>query len=395
MDPLDDGGATAPLPVDDAGTDHDETVKAAESEARVEVEAPPDAEGADSLRSAKVDRWLSIATWTAVLALIGLGGFFGYSVWAQNRIERASSPAYAVIDAAKAAVDKTPNDSMLRVQLGQAYGAAGMYDEARAELDTAIRIKNDNVDAYQALAMIEMLRKNYDQSESALKKILDLTMTGDAAQYATVNQRREIAYYYLGEISLLRKQYEIAVNYFKAAIRVRRDASDSYVRLAQAYIGMDLPEQAIKQLKIALQFDPRFPEAHFELGKLLLDKGQRANAAWEFRQAIDNAPEQREPQAALAAMGTYEQWYKAAKDADDAGRLTEAIEAIDIARAMDPKSYDAAMLDGRLLERKPDLAAAVEAYKAALEARPGDKAAQEALTRAEKAVKAAAAKGTK
>lgn len=347
------------------------------------------------LRSARLDTRLSIATWVVVVAIVGLAAWFGYSVWLQDRIERAASPAYAIIDAAQAAVDKKPSDAALRVQLAKALGAAGLFDQANAELTQAFKIKKDFLDAYQVMAEIALLRKDYGKAETALKKILDITITGDVSQYANVNERREFAYFSLGEIALVRKNYELAVNYLKAAIRIRRDASDSYVRLAQAYEGLGADDQAAKQLAIALAFDPNFPEAHYESGLILLRGGKRADAAWEFRRAIDSAPEATEPRTALAKLGTFTEWFDTAKQAAAAGDLTKAVEAIDIARAIDPKNYDAAMLDGKLLEQSGQAAGAVDAYKAALEAAPGDKAAKAGLARAQAAADSAAKKGTK
>jgi tetratricopeptide (TPR) repeat protein len=212
--------------------------------------------------------------------------------------------------------------------------------------------------------------------------VLDLTASGD---YGQINERRELAYFHLGEISLVKRRYEDAVGYFKAALRIRKDASDTYVRLAQAYLGMDLKDQAKKQLQIALQFDPRFAEAHYEMGKIYLSSGDKVNAAWEFRAAIDGAPQQSEPQTALDSLGGYDSWWQKAVAASKAGNTAEALDAVRIARAIQPSSFEAAMLHGQLLEQTGDPKGAVEAYGVAVKVKPDDKTAAAALSRATKA----------
>jgi Flp pilus assembly protein TadD len=103
------------------------------------------------------------------------------------------------------------------------------------------------------------------------------------------------------------------------------------------------------------------------------------NAAWEFRVAVDGAPEAEEAQAALASLGTYDSWYGKAVAAFGTGDLSEAHDAVRISRAIEPSSYDAAMLHGRILEKLGDRKSAAEAYAAAMTSRPGDKAAAAAF----------------
>jgi Flp pilus assembly protein TadD len=63
-----------------------------------------------------------------------------------------------------------------------------------------------------------------------------------------------------------------------------------------------------------------------------------------------------------------------------------------IARAIDPTSFEAAMLHGQILERMGDFSAAADAYTIAVKVRPGDASATSALTRS---VEASETKGAK
>jgi tetratricopeptide (TPR) repeat protein len=360
---------------------------AAESEAAAD-KASTDADP-DAIASARLDRRVTIALWAVGAVLVVLAGLFAYSVYAQQQAARLSSPALLVIDALEKQVQANPNDPTLRSRLAEALGTAGRLGDAREQLLLAVQIDKKYVGGYQNLASIELRQKDYVNAEEHLKKVLELTNSG---QYTNLNDRREFANFHLGEIALIKKQYLDAVGYFNAAIRIRRDASDTYLRLAQAYVGLDYKEKAKEQIDIALTFDPRYPEAHYEKGKILLSEGDKVNAAWEFRAALDGAPDAEEAQQALASLGTYDSWFGKAKAAFDAGRLSEALDAARICRSIEPSSYDAAMLNGRVLEKQGDFSGAADAYSVAMKARSGDKVAADAFARSAEASETKGAK---
>lgn len=324
----------------------------------------------------RLDRNVNIVLAVVVAAVVLLGGYFGYSIWAQQQFDALASPAQKVINEAQKLVNKSPNDQTLRVRLAEALAAAGRLEQARSELLAAIQIDKKYIGGYQALASVELLMKDYNNAEKHLNEILKLTEKTD---YKELNDRREFAYFSLGEISLLRQDYTEAVGYFNAAIRIRRDASDSYLRLAQAYAGLEYWDKAKEQLDICLAFDPKFPQAHYEKGKILLAQGDKVNAAWEFRASLDGAPDQAEPKDALRSLGTYSEWFEKADKAYQAKNLKDALDAVRIARAMEPSSYEAAFLNGRIMDAQGDFSGAADAYSAALNAQPKDAAAKAAF----------------
>jgi Flp pilus assembly protein TadD len=369
MDLVVDDGVSAPEPVS----------------APENVPAP----AADPARSAKIDTWLSIGIWVAGVTLVLFAGYFAYTVYAQAQAARLASPALQVIDALQKQVDAAPKDPTLRSRLAEALGTAGLLDQATSQLIIAVKLDPTFAGGYENLGAIAMTEKNYADAEKYFNKVLELTATGD---YQNVNQRRDEAYFYLGEIALIQKRYVDAVGYFNAAIRVRKDASDSYLRLGQAYVGLGEKDQAKEQFNIALTFDPHYAEAHFELGKLLLSEGDKVNAAWEFRAALDAMPDQPDPQAALDAMGTYEEWYAAAAKAWAAGDSSTALDDVRIARSMRPDSFEAAMLNGQILDKKRDFAGAAAAYAIAFKIDSSSKEATMAFARSQEASRAAGVK---
>jgi tetratricopeptide (TPR) repeat protein len=340
-----------------------------------------------SASSPGLDRWLTIAVWCALVAVIGFGAFFAYSVYAQQQAERRSNPAYLVIDALQPQLDADPNSAELHARMAEALHDAGELDRAKQELLTALKLDENYVGAYQILAHIELDQKDYEASKADWQKVLDLTAD---SQMQDVNKRRELAYFNLGDIAMIQEDYASAISYFNAAIRITKDAG-TYVLLATAYMELGQNDMAMDKVNAALAFIPNDPQAHFIRGKLYLAAGDTANAAWDFRASADAATDMpaalAEVQAALASLGTYDSWYGKAVTASSSRDTSAALAAVEIARAIEPGSYDAAMLHGQILETMGDAKGAVDAYTVALKIKPDDPAATAALTRAQAAIK--------
>jgi len=353
------------------------------------VEGDAVASGARSTKPTKAaksaaDVWLNRAIIAVLAVLVVFGAYFGYSAYQAQQRARLANPALEVVDTVQKLVDKNPKNAALRIRLGEALAAAGDMNNAKAQLLAALKTDPKAVGAYRDLAQIALTENNDADAEIYLTKLLDSTSTG---QFQNVNDQREFALFSLGELTLKQKRYTDAIGYFNAAIRIRKDASDSYLRLAQAYHGSGDDVNALAQVEIALKFDPKYAEAHYFRGQLYLAKGDQVDAAWDFRAAVDNAPDQQDPKTALAALGTFDKWLQAAQSAFSSGDLSAAVDAVSIARSIDPKSYEAAMLHGRILDQRGQYADAVEAYTIALKIKPGDKAADAALKAAQAAAK--------
>lgn len=336
----------------------------------------------DPAAAAKLDGWLTAGIWAAGIVLVIFGSFFGYSVYAQQQADRLANPAWQVIDAARQALAKNQSDPTLHGRLAEALASGGYLDEAKAELTAAVKLDSSYVGAYVDLATIELQQKEYAASESHWKKVLDITAK---AGMENVNQYREAALFNLGQIAYINKDYVGAVGDFNAALRVNKDAADTYLLLAKSYRGMGDPANALTQVDIALKFDPRYPEAHFVRGQIYLSKGDKVDAAWDFRAALDGAPGQPEAQAALDSLGTYAEWYAKATAAWASHEASPAIDAVHVARSIDPGSFDAAMLNGQILMASHDASAAAGAFGDALKIKPNDQTAASALSRAKTA----------
>ncbi len=137
-------------------------------------------------------------------------------------------------------------------------------------------------------------------------------------------------------------------------------AKRKYVESGMKYMDQKKYDSAVIQFKKALQIDPRYSEAHYELGQAELAQQHWAAAFKEFSVAIDQDPNNVK---AHLAMGTM--WWQARK-------FTEAEEHARFVVEHDPSNYDGYMLLGNVLlgQKKPQ--EAVDVYTKAIALKPND-----------------------
>jgi tetratricopeptide (TPR) repeat protein len=320
-----------------------------------------------------IDFSLNIVLVVLLVGLIGVAAYFGYTVYVDQQMEFNSSATGRLATVLEQAVRKAPNDATIRIRYGEALGAMGKYQQAIEQFNAALKIDPKHTGAYLDLGMVAMLTKNDAAAERYFQKVISLS---DANQYSALDKIREQAFYNLGLLTLEQKRYAEAAGFFKGALAIRRDASDTYYQLAKAYQALGDVDAAIRQLEIAIQFDPGFAEAHYYLGELYKIKKDDVNAAYHFKKAVELAPGADQPQQALDAYGTAADWVAKANTAAAAGNLSEAITDMQVARVLDPNNFDAAKLHAALLIKSGDIKGALDVSIAAGKLKPQDAAMQ-------------------
>ena len=313
-----------------------------------------------------------------VVAIVVVGGFFGYTVWANNQSMRMSSPANREIDAYTKALKKTPNDIEMRMRLAQALSVAGRSPEAIEQYQQVLKVNEEWVPALSGLGFELLKQKDWKGGEEYFKKVITLTegKTPDMAGGSS----GEIANYYVGIARMEQRDYTGAVGYLKAALRMRRDASDTSYALAVCYDKLGIDEGRRDMLLYTLQFDPKMPEANYDYGQVLLKDGKVADAAEHFRTATDGAPYKKEPKEELAKLGTAPARIEAANKLASTDASAAVVEAR-VGAAIDPQSAEAFLLVGKLYEKLKKRTKANEAYQKVLVIDPGNATATAGLKR--------------
>ena len=314
----------------------------------------------------RLDGALSIAVAVLVLAVLGFGGWFGYSVYLDRQAAESASPAMRVAKALRAQVKAAPNDPVMRVRLGEALAAAGQPQAAIEQLNAALKIDPKHTGALLDLGLLASSQNRPDEARGYFQKVVDLTEGSDLQD---TNQRREVAIYNLGLLAFQNKNYAEAIGQFKAALRIRTDASDTYFYLGESlYLSGDL-DSAVKPVQTAIVFDPNFAQAHYLLGEIYLAKKDKVNASYEFHKAATINPKAPEPKAAVAKFGDPAALVKSASSLENTD-IETALEDILIARNLDPENAAAAVLHGDILMKRGDGKAALAVYREALKLDP-------------------------
>jgi tetratricopeptide (TPR) repeat protein len=304
-------------------------------------------------------RPLDAAIAVVVVLVLGLGAYLGYSIWAQNTALTANSPAAREIAALSAKLRVNPNDGESRMRLAQAYSVAGRGAEAIEQYKAILKVNKNYVPALSGVGFEYLKQKDWKEGETYFRKVVALTEKENAG---TGSSPLETAYFYLGTALMEQRNYEDAAGYFKAALRLRRDSSDSSYALAVCYRELGIDQGYEESLLYTLQFDPNMPEANYDYGILLLSKKDLAGAAEHFRRSADAAPNVDKPQDELGKLGNAKDRLAEAiklKSSDPAKALVEAR----IAAALNPKSVEALALVGELFEATKQPEKAAEVYR--------------------------------
>lgn len=297
----------------------------------------------------------------AVLVL-GVGLFLGYSVWENRQNVRATTPAALAVEGLERSIAKTPNDIGLRVKLAQAYSVAGRDRDAVKQYKVVLTAQKDHVPALTGLGFIALKQKEYRTGEGYYRKIVDVLKAKPSRSNEPL---LENAYFYLATALMEQKQYEEAASYYKAALRLRRDASDTHYALAVTLRELGADDGYRESLENALLFDPKMPEANYDYGLLLLADGDNAGAAEHFRSSTSAAPGIAKPREELDKLGPFDKRLEAARALMKSDPEKALIEAR-IAAALEPDSVDALVVLGLAYEESGDKKKATEAYRRAL-----------------------------
>ncbi len=163
--------------------------------------------------------------------------------------------------------------------LAVAYSHLGKVDEAIAALRQAITINPYSPEGYNNLASFFLQKKDTEQAQKALDIALKLR-----PYYGK-------AYYNLGRMHLEKNEPEKAFECFKhACTKADMDTDIGFATYAKISLGLEKYEDAILGFTKALELNPRYPEAKFNLANTLYLVQRYAQAATLYEQLIAENP---------------------------------------------------------------------------------------------------------
>jgi Flp pilus assembly protein TadD len=322
-------------------------------------------------------RPLDAAIIVVVVAVLAVGAYLGYRMWANANELRTSTPAAREIEALRQQLRKKPNDIDVRMRLAQALSVSGRDSEAVEQYQAVLKANKQYVPAMSGIGFELMKQKDWKGGEGYFRKVIALTEGKESSN--APNSPLEIAYYYTGIALMEQKSYSEAAGFLRRALALRRDSSDTAYALAFCYKQLDIMDGYSSMLQYALQFDPKMPEANYDYGMLLLSQGDKAGAAEHLRASSDAAPYKAEPKAELAKLGPAATRLATAKklaSTDASAALAEAR----IAVALESDSVEALLLTASLYEKK-DKTKALDVYNKVLLLEPANAEAAAGIKR--------------
>ena len=160
-------------------------------------------------------------------------------------VAMASGQPESAVKMARAAVEVAPSMGTAWVALGQAFKAAGSFEQSEAAYVQAIRLDGMN----------------------------------------------ELARLGLGELKIATGRSQEAVVEFELAIRRKPKLVAAHLGLGNAFAVTGRYEQALDRYESALSFKPRLPEAEFAAGFVLARMGRMKEAETRYRRALVRRPD--------------------------------------------------------------------------------------------------------
>ena len=154
------------------------------------------------------------------------------------------------------AIEKEPNNAGLYAQRSRLYLDLKQDKAALADAEKAISLDNSKGEYYFLKAKAQ---RNLNRLEAALT----------SAQTAeTKNYRTGDLYILMGEINLIIKQYQKAIDYLNQALRLSSFNEYAYFYKGVVYAESGDTARAVSNLQTALEQAPNFVQPYIELAKI-------------------------------------------------------------------------------------------------------------------------------
>ncbi len=180
-----------------------------------------------------------------------------------------------------------PLDLRSRFTLAMAYIKLDRRDWARPELERLVAEDSKNALHLYWLGRLDYDAQNYNAAIAKFQQVIRLD-----PQMARAYDNLGLCYDYLG-------QYDEAIKHFNTAVGLnRKQARPSawpHLNLAITLTAKEDLTGAENQLREALRYDGRLPQAHYHLGLVLEKRGKYAEAIESLRQAAAIDPSYPEP----------------------------------------------------------------------------------------------------
>lgn len=192
----------------------------------------------------------------------------------------ARRPAEAV-EAFKTALERNNGMPEAHYNLGESLMNLGRAGEAKASFEQAVQIRPTYMDAWLALASVEIDADDLKTAEEHASKAFDLEPTNPKCRRVMADLQHLKA----NELARIGKMDE-AEKAYQAGIQLDPGIPLLHAGLGMVYVATRRQEQALPELRLFAEQSPNDPQAYSLLAHVLIDLGRKAEAKQVLEKGI-------------------------------------------------------------------------------------------------------------
>ncbi len=193
-----------------------------------------------------------------------------------------------------------PDLALARLNLGELYGKTGKIENAIAEWEAALNIDPSLLPAHFNLGTAYMMTDKLELAVKAFKYCLEL------------NSRYEPALFNLGKVYQKQQKWNASTQEFKKFLTVTGPAPAAFIQIGFNYNRQADWENARKFLEEAISLQSNNIDARISLAETLANLGKIKNAQDQLQTALKFDPNSRQSEAINAMMLNLNNLYKTA-----------------------------------------------------------------------------------
>lgn len=182
------------------------------------------------------------------------------------------------IDGYQGYLKNNPNDDDAHFALALAYKDNKSFEPALKAVNAAIKLAPAAERYHQFKGQMHMALGQTDEAEKAFRTSLKH------------NPNLYFSYLALGDIYLIREQYQAAEEQYRLAMRVHQEAAPGAVKLAKLMLLTGRNEEADSVLQAAALHQPNDPEIKLYQGVVCLERGELAYGEMHFKKLLEDQP---------------------------------------------------------------------------------------------------------
>jgi Tfp pilus assembly protein PilF len=200
--------------------------------------------------------------------------------WRLHQLFALNYISFDMLEAAKLslfqAIALNPNNSELYYQLGRLYFTLNRFDDSMQAMKSALAILPDYPEVYDSLGLTYEALQDEKQAAENFAKAIELDRKrGIKDEWPLINY---------GTFLLRRELPQESLAFLAQALQFRPLSTKANYQMGRALRALRRNDEAEKYFEKAIQLDPSYSSAYYQLATLIRNRGDRDRATVLFAQ---------------------------------------------------------------------------------------------------------------